>query len=267
MSSSGLTIVIATSTAVVVIALTLLLSELIRTAIGRASAATGAAFAFPATLVARAIDWGRSTDVKFRQSKIEEGEPPAHEEAPPMPVREPSVDSGTPEYREVGEEVAAVLSAARQAAAQISDAAQREAERIRLEADERAAVTLAEAEARRAEADRYREQTRSAADAYAEETRRKAEQQAAQRLSLVEEQARRIQVEAEEMSRELEAEARRRSDALAKSTAGMEARIESVLGVFRGVVTELEELLPADRRSTADELRLEKALDSASWQR
>lgn len=260
-----MTVLIATSTAVAVIVLALLLSSLVRTAVERGSAVTEPPFEFPATLAAREVDTGRSIDVKFRQSKLEQGESQADEEAQPEAAHEGSDDGGAPAYRQVGDEVTAVLTAAKQAAAQIRETSLKDAERTRLDADETAAATLAESQARRVEVDRYSEETRAAADAYAEETRRNATEQAVRRVSQAEEQARRIQVEAEEMGREVEAEARRRGDALAKSAEGIEARIESVVAVFRGVVTELEELLPTERRPRGDEARLDKALDPASW--
>lgn len=203
--------------------------------------------------------------MKFRQSKFERSESPVGEEAQSGAGSERSDDGGTAAYRHVGDEVTAVLTAAEQAAAQIRETALKEAERTRLDGDERAAATLAESQARRVEMDRYSEETRAAADAYAEETRRNANEQAARKLSQAEEQARRIQVEAEELGRELEAEARRRRDALTKGAEGLEARIESVLTTFRGVVTELEELLPTERRRGAAEadLAAAKRLDEA----
>lgn len=258
-----MTALIATSTAVVVVVIALLLSQLFRAAVARGSATTETSSEIAATLVARDVDTGRSTDMKFRQSKLDPGEPQAAEEAQAEAPREGSDDGGSPAYRHVGDEVTAVLTAAEQAAAQIRETALKDAERTRLDADERAAATLAESEARRLEADSYSEETRAAADAYAEETQRKANEQAARRVSQAEEQARRIQVEAEEMGRNLEAEARRRGDALTKSAEGVEARIESALTVFRGMVSELEELLPTERRTRADVPPAADPLDNA----
>jgi hypothetical protein len=224
---------------------------------------------FPPTLVPD-VDTGRSIDVKFRQSKVERSEPRVGEEAEQGAGREASAEGGSAAYRQVGDEVTAVLTAAEHAAAHIREIALREAERTRLEANEKAAASLAEVQARRAEVDSYGEETRAAADAYAEETRGNADEKAARRVSQAEEQARRIQAEAEERGRELEDEASRRRDALTKSAEGMEARIESMLTVFRGVITELDQLLPAERRSGADKpeppaaKRLDEALKPAS---
>jgi hypothetical protein len=62
-------------------------------------------------------------------------------------------------YVRLGEDVTAVLTAAEHAATQIRDTAVREAEETRLAANENAAATLAEAQAVRAEADTYDEET------------------------------------------------------------------------------------------------------------
>jgi hypothetical protein len=179
--------------------------------------------AFPATLVAPDVHMGRSIDVKFRQAKSEASERPIGEGAKQGSGHEGSVD-GAAAYRQVGDEVTAVLTAAEQAAAELREAALREAEQTRLDAD------------------RYSDESRAAADAYAEETRRNADEEAARRVS-----------QAEEKGRELEAEASRRRDALTKGAESMEARIESMRGVFRGVVAELDQLLPTERQSRADE--------------
>jgi hypothetical protein len=87
-------------------------------------------------------------------------------------------------------------------------------------------------------------------------------------VSQAEERARQIGAQAEQAARDLQEAAIRRRGELAKGAEALEARIESMRTVFRGVVTELEELLPADRRtadqpdSRADE-RLDEALKPA----
>ena len=187
--------------------------------------------------------------MQFRRSKLEEGgERPIGDEPERAPTPDGSVEGGVA-LRQVGEEVTAVLTAAEHAAAQIRETAMREAEQIRLAAEEQAASTLAEADARRADADGYSESSRAAADAYAEETRRNADEEAARRVSEAEEQAQRIRAEAEQKASEIAAEAIRRRDAIATSTEGMQDRVESMLRAFRRTTSELEELLPAERRS------------------
>lgn len=218
----------------------------------------------PAKPLAQDVPLGRSIDVKFRQPKFERSEV-----AEEQPRREESVEGDTPAYRQVGEEVAAVLTAAEHAAAQIRETALREAERARLDAHEKAAAALAEVQARRAEADSYSEETRAAADAYAVETRRNTEEQAARSVSQAEERARQIRAQAEQTASDLQAEAIRRLDELAKGAEAMELRIESIRTVFRGVVTELEELVPTERRGVDEPEplageRLDEALNPGS---
>jgi hypothetical protein len=184
-------------------------------------------------------------------AKSDEGDRPADDDRAP--------------YRQVGEEVTAVLTAAEHAAAQIRETTLHEAEQARRAAEEQAAATLADAKARRAEADRYAEETRAAADAYAEETRRRTDEEAARTVSEAEERARLIRAEAEHKAGEIEAEALRRRDALATSVEGMQERVESVLEVFRRATGELEELLPEERRSTEeDDEGLDEALKPVS---
>jgi hypothetical protein len=249
--SSGLIGLVATSTAAGVIGLAWLLSKLVRTVVGGTSDREPPA-ELPATLVAPHIPPRRSVDVKyFRHAKVEPSEGRVGEQASPGPGPEAGSEAGSAAYRHVGEEVAAVLTAAEDAAAQIREAALRDAEQTRRAADEQAAAMLAEAQARRAEADSYGLETRAAADAYVEETRRAAGEEAARRVSEAEEQARLIRAEAEQKASDLEAEATRGRDALTKSAEAMETRLESVLTTFGRVTAELEELLPAERRSRA----------------
>jgi hypothetical protein len=165
--------------------------------------------ASPARLVAANVQTEGGIDVKFRQSRFERSEARMGEETKLTAGQEATVDPSRSAYREVGDEVAAVLAAAEHGAAQI--------------------------------------------------------------LSKAEEQARRIRAEAEEKGRELEVEASRRRDALMKGVEGMEARIDSMLTAFRGMVGELDQLLPAERRSgwadkpeSFETERLDEALKPAS---
>jgi hypothetical protein len=198
---------------------------------------------------------------QFRRSKFERSERQVGEEAERGPEREESDEDGSAAYRQVGEDVAEVLTAAERMAARIRENALQKAEQIRLEADESASATLAEAQARRAEADGYSDETRAAADAYAEERRRTTDEEAASRVSQAEEQARRIRAEAEQKARDLEAEAIQRRDTLARTTEDMEERIESMVTAFRGVTTDLEGLLPDERRRGTDEVNPEPPAD------
>jgi hypothetical protein len=207
----------------------------------------------PALPVAPDVPAGRRVDVKkeFLRAKFDHGDRRADGESAP--------------YRQVGEEVTAVLTAAEHAAVQIRETTLQEAEQTRRAAEEQAAATVAEAQARRAEADRYGEETSAAADAYAEETRRRTDEEAARTMSQAEEQARLIRAEAKQKASETEAEAVRRRDALTTSAEGMQERIKSMLSAFRRATSELEELLPAETRSRAEEHeRLDEALKPSS---
>jgi hypothetical protein len=153
-------------------------------------------------------------------------------------------------YAEVGERVGAVLTSAHEAARQIQETARHEAERIRTEAD------------------RYGKETREAADRYGAETRRKLDEEALERRAAVEEQARGIRQAAEEKAKSVLRDADDRQRALIQEAGRSEARLQQLLGVFRGMTTQLEELVrskpegePAETSAAAtSERRLEDAL-------
>ena len=190
---------------------------------------------------------------EFRHSRFEPHEQRPGEEARRSTQPSASVEGASAAYRQVGEEVTAVLTAAEQAAAQIRETARREAEQTKVAASEEAAATLADAEAGRRDADSYSGDTRSSADAYAEETRRRADETGAKRVAAAEEQARQIRVEAEQKASKLVADAVLRRDTLAESTKGLENRVDSMLTTLRDVASELEELLPAKQQPVASE--------------
>jgi hypothetical protein len=207
---------------------------------GGASLGPGTQKPQPAIAVAPHVPAGRRVDVKeFVLARSDQGDGRAEDDSTP--------------YRQVGEKVTAVLTAAEQAAVQIRETALKEAEEIRRAAEEQAATTREAAQARHAEADGYRKDMTAAADAYAEETRRRTDEEAARTVSQAEEQARLVRAEAEQKASEIEAEAIRRRDALKTSTEGMQERIHSMLSAFGRASSELEELLPAEPRSGAQE--------------
>lgn len=241
--STGITIVIAVSTAAAVIVLSLMVSRLVHTVLD--------------STTERAPDLSRLRTVRrlLENATHPKRREPAHEPAlavaahlPPQRSADMSEsgrtkfdESGRAEddsaaYRQVGEKVAAVLTAAEQVAAQI-----------------------------RADADSYSEEARAAAGAYAEETRRRADEDSARTVSQAEEQARLLRAQAEQKASEIEAEAVRRRQALTTTTEGMQERIGSMLAAFRRASSELEELLPDEGRSGAEEReRLDEALRPAS---
>jgi cell division septum initiation protein DivIVA len=173
---------------------------------------------------------------------------------------EASVDGGHPEVaraEQIGEHVAAVLGSAEQAAEKIREAARQDAERIRAEAKDKVAATLSEAkleaerahresEQLRADADAYDKQTREAADRYTTEMRVTIDEEVAQRRAEVDEQVREIQWAAKRKAKDVETEARARQKALVQQVEHAEARLEQLLGIFRGMTLQLEGLVSAD---------------------
>jgi hypothetical protein len=173
------------------------------------------------------------------------------------------IQLGEEGFAEVGERVGAVLTSAQQAAEQIRESARQEAARIKTEASDTAAATIAEAsldadrtrresEELRAEADRYSKETREAADRYGLETRRKLDDEAAERRAEVEERARRIRQAAEQKAKDLVTEAVHRQKALVQEAGRSEARLQQLLGVFRGMTSQLEELVKAEAEPATD---------------
>jgi F0F1-type ATP synthase membrane subunit b/b' len=185
------------------------------------------------------------------------------------------IQLGDEGYAEVGERVGAVLTSANQAAEQIRESARQDAARIRTEASDNAAATIAEAsldaertrresEELRAEADRYSKETREGADRYGVETRRKLDEEAAERRAEVEEQARRIRQAAEQKAKDLVTEAVHRQKALVQEAGRSEARLQQLLGVFRGMTSQLEELVKPEPAEGSDEKGTrEEGLDEA----
>jgi hypothetical protein len=165
--------------------------------------------------------------------------------------------------RAVGEEVGSVLQSAQEAAVRIRHAAQEEAQRLRAEAEAAAESTLAEARREaeadragagrmRAEAEAYAKDTRAGVDAYAEGRRKDTEREAAQKLSDVQRRMEAADAEVEERIRQGHAERREQLARLEAEVERYEERLESMLVVFRGMSTQLEELLGRRRAERAD---------------
>jgi vacuolar-type H+-ATPase subunit E/Vma4 len=170
----------------------------------------------------------------------------------------PDQDEQNESYAQVGEQVASVLAAAHRAADEIRANALEEAERIRDEAEADAASTRDEAgraaeqtrsetEALRAEADEYSREAREAADRYVATTREQVEDEAANRRAESEQEAREKHRSAEQRARDIETGALERRKAIIEEAERSEARLEQLLGVCRGMTSQLEELLRADQ--------------------
>jgi cell division septum initiation protein DivIVA len=188
--------------------------------------------------------------------------------------------SATPEegasnesYAQVGEQVASVLAAAQQAAEEIRATALEEAEGVlneakadvystRDEAERTAQELRRESEALRADADEYSRETREAADRYVATMRQQVEDQVAERWAEAEHQAREIEHAAEQRARDIETQALERRKAIVEEAARFEGRLGQLLGVYRGMTSQLEELLDTERAAdAADDRREDNAAD------
>jgi F0F1-type ATP synthase membrane subunit b/b' len=167
-------------------------------------------------------------------------------------------------YDEVGDQVSAILAAAKQAAHQLRESARKDAERMRKEAENQATVSLEQAgrdAARtrtegdhvRAEAEAYSKSTREAADRDAAETRRTIREEAEKLLTEAKHEANAIRHAARRRSDELRTEAMDRQQALIGEAGRSEARLQQLLDVFRAMTSQLEDLLepePGGKRRT-----------------
>jgi DNA anti-recombination protein RmuC len=226
----------------------------------------------------RRMPWGENRDTSVAAD--------AHADAPVEPVADEVGESAEAELpvdlTDVGAEVDAVLKSAREAAASIRRRAQDESARLRDEAEAAAAAEVEEARQIlelergdasriRAEAEAYAAETRAAAEAFAEQIRTEAEREAAQLVEQARGRLEAADAEVEQKVRQAEESARDRVEALEADSKRYEARLESMLVVFRGMSSQLEELLGkrrADGSHDADKYdeTLEDALrpDSAS---
>jgi cell division septum initiation protein DivIVA len=174
----------------------------------------------------------------------------------------------------VGEEVGTILKSAQDAAEQIRQKAQNEAERLRTEARSAAAAEVAQARRLaeadraaasrlRAEAEAYAKDARAAADSFAEQRRRDAEHKTAQMLVDARERLAAADAEVEQRVRQAEAHARERRELLEAEVERYEERIENFLVVFRGMGSQLEDVLGRHRsetRAESSEEPMEEAL-------
>ena len=175
----------------------------------------------------------------------------------------------------VGEEVGTVLESARGAAGRIRRTAQEEAERLHAEAESAAAAQVDEAR-RLAEADRadgnrirseaeaYAKDARAAADAFAEKRRSEAEREAAQIVGEAQRRLAGAQAEVEQRVRQGTEKARQRSQTLQAEVKRYEKRLESILVVFRGMSSQLENLLQGRQAESATPAEVsEEAIEDA----
>jgi hypothetical protein len=199
-------------------------------------------------------------------------EPVADEKSePPDEKGEPPETKVTADLGAVAEEVGTVLKSAQEAAAQIRRKAQAEAELLRTQAESRAAAEAEEArrvaEAHRADASRiraeaeaYAKDTRAAADSFAEQRRNEAALEAAQINGEAHKRLAAADADVKQKVRQAEADVRQRSQLLQAEIQRYEERLENILVVFRGMGSQLEDLLGKQR---AESRTLVKTTDDA----
>jgi hypothetical protein len=183
------------------------------------------------------------------------------------------------DFRAFGEEVGAVLESAREAASSIRLNAEEDAARIRAEAESTVAAEAAEAkraaeadranaERMRTEAEAYAQETRAAADAFLDKRRSEAAKEAER---TAQEASRRLEgadAEAERRLREADEKSRERVTALETEAAQYEERLQSMIAIFRGMASQLEEVLGSKQteggEQTSSATELEDALKPGS---
>jgi hypothetical protein len=206
----------------------------------------------PEKLVERAeepaVEEGRTIALREQRGRVV---PMAKEEDQALPAEAVLDTSESSSYAEIGERVAAVLSAAEAAAEQIRVDARRQAEaaaeEIRAEARRQAEEALEqarhEADGIRAEAAAYETETHAAVDSFAAERRREAEQHVRQQLADAEAQARATREAAEEMAVQIEEGGRQRQLALQEESRSVEEAMQRALQELRRMTLQLEALV------------------------
>lgn len=203
---------------------------------------------------------GRSTSAVERVAaySAKENEPVRFDDNPGAPAEpageEPNPEAEVPaDLAVVGEEVGTVLKSAQEAAARIRRTSHEEAERLRTSGSQI-----------RAEAEAYAKDARAAADEFAEERRREAERAAAQIVSDAQKLLAAADAEVAQKMREADAKARERLQALQVETERYEKRLESILAVFRGMTSQLEDLVGRQQTASGNAVEMsDDALDDA----
>jgi vacuolar-type H+-ATPase subunit E/Vma4 len=155
---------------------------------------------------------------------------------------DPATAEAAADLADVGTEVGTILKSAQEAAARIRQKAQEEATKIREEA----------------------ETTRAEADAFARQARGNIQREANQLLEAARTRIAQADAEVEKRLREAESEAVRRRDAFKAESKQYEERLRKMLGVFRGMSSQLEELLGEQTEETAED---EEATTGATLER
>jgi hypothetical protein len=207
------------------------------------------------------------------RSTVTAGDQPPSDE--PAAEQQPSKAgaSGPTDLSAVGDEVAAVLQSAQEAAATIRRSALEEAEKRRDELDAEIKAEIAEARRSadadradaqhlRADAEAYAMETRAAADKYGEQRRAEAERESATIVAEVQSRLDSADAEAERKMREAEAGARAHVDMLKAEAERYEERLDNIFVVFREMSSQLEELVHG-RRTASRESPGDQGLEDA----
>ena len=222
------------------------------------------------TLALSAEEWDKLHRVDHSRRR----RPPVTEVAQDQQQADSNQDRGIPaeakggeaahpsEHTGVVERVSAILHAAEAAGAAIREEATVAAAEIRRQAEREGQSHLAkvkeEAARIRNDAEAAAKEARSGAEAYGAAQRREAEQRVQQELAQAEAQARATRQAAEEMARQIEAAAREREESLRAQMRPLETSLRRALDAFRGISSQLEELLDIEPGAEAE--TLEEAL-------
>lgn len=171
---------------------------------------------------------------------------PAPGAAPPQENAKPAA-AAEPEHVGVVERISEILQSAESAAAAIRQEATVKAEEIAQAAVKEGQAHLARVKEEGARirnaAEEAAKEAQGAAESFGAKQRREAEQRVQQLLSEAEKQARATRQAAEEMARQIEAAARQREETLRAQVRPLETSLRRALDAFRGITTQLEELL------------------------
>jgi hypothetical protein len=206
----------------------------------------------------------RVSEYSIREDRVNESQPqpPEDDVQERGEAAEPTGSGEATGLTGVGEEVQAVLSSAHEAATTIRQKAEEEAERIRHDAWSAAKAEIAEAsriaEAHRNDAERIRaeaetsaSEAKAAAEEFAEDLRTNAEREAAQIEQEAQARLSAADAEVAQKVERAEAEVRERLGALQDGIKRHEERLESILGILRGMSSQVEALLAP--RDASDE--------------
>jgi archaellum component FlaC len=164
---------------------------------------------------------------------------------------------GRVDHASTGNQVAAVLNAAEEAAETIRAEARRHADEIlrqaKVDAEARVEELSREAERVRAEADDYARDIRVAVDSYGTQARREAEEEARKLLEDAENHARATREAAQDMAGQIEGEARRRHESLIREAKSLEERRQRVLDGLRDLAAQLQDALVEPTSRDVDE--------------